>query len=120
MKAVDGRYRRGISECRSLFSDVNLEESDPEFGSDTERDPDSRSTTSLEDISKLHPDMLLYKATRARNLPVMLEAIALGANINWQNEEDEGRTPLIQAVQSVRRLFPVSLSNEIHGCVAGN
>ncbi|XP_076805780.1 arf-GAP with coiled-coil, ANK repeat and PH domain-containing protein 2-like isoform X2 [Clavelina lepadiformis] len=49
------------------------------------------------DISKLHPDLLLFKATEASNLPVMLLAKCNGANLNWQNDEDEGKTPLMQA-----------------------
>uniref|UniRef100_A0A8C5SQZ6 Arf-GAP with coiled-coil, ANK repeat and PH domain-containing protein n=1 Tax=Laticauda laticaudata TaxID=8630 RepID=A0A8C5SQZ6_LATLA len=52
----------------------------------------------LEDLRELHPGLLVYKASRARNLPVMAEALAHGANINWVNEEDESKTPLIQAV----------------------
>lgn len=84
-------------------SGIHLDDSEHDSGSDVERDPEVASTTSLEDISKLHPDMLLYKAARARNLPVMLEAISLGANPNWKNEEEEGRTALIQAVHSVRQ-----------------
>ncbi|XP_070560410.1 arf-GAP with coiled-coil, ANK repeat and PH domain-containing protein 2-like isoform X2 [Ptychodera flava] len=55
-------------------------------------------TTSLEDLSKLHPNMLLYKAAGANNLPVMLEAVANGASVNWVNSEDHGRCPLHQAV----------------------
>ena len=56
-------------------------------------------------MARLTADMLLYKASRARNMGVMLEALALGANINWQNEEDGDRTPLIQAMHSVGPLF---------------
>ena len=69
--------------------------------SEAEADADSQSTTSYEDFSKLHPDMLLYKAARARNLPVMREALALGADSNWQNEEDYHQTPLMKAIGSV-------------------
>lgn len=53
-----------------------------------------------EDISKFHPDLLLYKAANAHNLPVMCEALAFGANKNWSNEEDQNRTPLHQAIIS--------------------
>lgn len=53
-----------------------------------------------EDISKLHPDTLLYMAAAAHNLPVMCEAFALGANKNWTNLKDYNRTPLHQAVLS--------------------
>jgi hypothetical protein len=44
--------------------------------------------------------MLLFKAAQARNLTVMLEALANGADPNWVNEEEEGRTPLMKAVET--------------------
>uniref|UniRef100_A0A8C4H7K8 Arf-GAP with coiled-coil, ANK repeat and PH domain-containing protein n=1 Tax=Dicentrarchus labrax TaxID=13489 RepID=A0A8C4H7K8_DICLA len=49
-------------------------------------------------LRDLHPGALLYKASKARNLPVMAEALAHGADVNLVNDEDEGKTPLIQAV----------------------
>ncbi|XP_055562237.1 arf-GAP with coiled-coil, ANK repeat and PH domain-containing protein 3 isoform X4 [Falco biarmicus] len=52
----------------------------------------------LEDLRELHPGLLMYKAAHARNLPLMAEALAHGAEINWVNDEDENKTPLIQAV----------------------
>ncbi|KFU95382.1 Arf-GAP with coiled-coil, ANK repeat and PH domain-containing protein 3, partial [Chaetura pelagica] len=52
----------------------------------------------LEDLRELHPGLLMYKAAQARNLPLMAEALAHGAEINWVNDEDENKTPLIQAV----------------------
>ncbi|XP_036960637.1 arf-GAP with coiled-coil, ANK repeat and PH domain-containing protein 3 isoform X5 [Acanthopagrus latus] len=55
-------------------------------------------TSDPEDIRDLHPGALLYKASKARNLPVMAEALAHGADVNSVNDEDEGKTPLIQAV----------------------
>uniref|UniRef100_A0AAX7VSL4 Arf-GAP with coiled-coil, ANK repeat and PH domain-containing protein n=1 Tax=Astatotilapia calliptera TaxID=8154 RepID=A0AAX7VSL4_ASTCA len=55
-------------------------------------------TSDLEDLRDLHPGALLYKASKARNLPVMAAALAHGADVNLVNEEDEGKTPLIQAV----------------------
>ncbi|KAK3518719.1 hypothetical protein QTP70_008908 [Hemibagrus guttatus] len=54
-----------------------------------------------EDVRELHPGALLYKACQARNLPVMAEALAHGADVNSTNEEDEGKSPLIQAVIGV-------------------
>lgn len=59
-------------------------------------------TTSWEDMSKLDPNLLLYKASGARNLPVMLEALSNRADPNWVNMEDEGKTPIMRAVQTVR------------------
>lgn len=38
---------------------------------------------------------------QARNLPVMLEALAQGANPNWANPEEDSKTPLIKAAESV-------------------
>ncbi|KAI2649527.1 Arf-GAP with coiled-coil, ANK repeat and PH domain-containing protein 3 [Labeo rohita] len=51
-----------------------------------------------EDTRELDAGALLYKACHARNLPVMAEALAHGADVNSVNEEDEGKSPLIQAV----------------------
>ncbi|NWZ43787.1 ACAP3 protein, partial [Brachypodius atriceps] len=52
----------------------------------------------LEDLRELHPGLVMYRAAQARNLPLMAEALAHGADINWVNDEDESKTPLIQAV----------------------
>ncbi|CAG9835661.1 unnamed protein product [Diabrotica balteata] len=57
-------------------------------------------TVGEEDISKLQPDLLLYKASAAHNLPVMCEALALGADKCWINPDDRGRSPLHAAVFS--------------------
>lgn len=78
--------------------DIDLESSD---GSDIEDADDTTSTTSWEDMSKLDPNLLLYKAAQARNLPVMLEALANKADPNWVNQDDKGMTPLMKAVDTV-------------------
>uniref|UniRef100_A0A8C2J3K4 Arf-GAP with coiled-coil, ANK repeat and PH domain-containing protein n=1 Tax=Cyprinus carpio TaxID=7962 RepID=A0A8C2J3K4_CYPCA len=51
-----------------------------------------------EDGRELDPKTLLHKASRARNLPVMAEALAHGADVNSVSEEDQSKSPLIQAV----------------------
>jgi Arf-GAP/coiled-coil/ANK repeat/PH domain-containing protein len=51
--------------------------------------------------------MLLYKAARARNIYVMMDALAQSAQVNWANEDDNGRTPLIQGILSVSNHVPV-------------
>lgn len=66
-----------------------------------------------EDISTLRPDMLLYRAAAAHNLPVMCHAIAIGADKNWKNPNDNGQTSLFQAVHSVRFIVYVC----IHLCI---
>lgn len=58
-----------------------------------------------EDLSKLNPNLLLYKAAAAHNLPVMCHALALGASKNWINQDEGGSTPIHQAVLSVSKLF---------------
>uniref|UniRef100_A0A8C1HVQ5 Arf-GAP with coiled-coil, ANK repeat and PH domain-containing protein n=1 Tax=Cyprinus carpio carpio TaxID=630221 RepID=A0A8C1HVQ5_CYPCA len=58
-------------------------------------------TSDPEDLRELDPGALLYKACQARNLPVMAEALAHGADVSSVNEEDEGKSPLIQAVIGV-------------------
>nr|XP_018916307.1 PREDICTED: arf-GAP with coiled-coil, ANK repeat and PH domain-containing protein 1 [Bemisia tabaci] len=63
-------------------------------------DENNTSFVNEEDISKLEPDLLLYRASLAHNLPVMCYALALGANKFWCNKDDKGRTHLHQAVLS--------------------
>lgn len=57
---------------------------------------------SEEPVETLESNLLLYKAARVGNLGVMCEALALGADKNWSNPNDEGSTPLHQAVSGVR------------------
>lgn len=87
------------------------------FGNDLEKQPidgalyldsDQESTggedndnVGEEDISKLHPNLLLYKAAAAHNLAVMCEALALGADKNFQNPDDRQRQPIHAAILSV-------------------
>lgn len=51
-----------------------------------------------EDLSHLHPGALLYRSAALQNFPVMADALAHGADVNWVNVNDESSTPLIQAV----------------------
>jgi len=80
--------------------DDSSDESQSDSYSETD-DADLRSTTSLEDMSQLTANMLLYKAARARNITVMLDALSQFADINWKNNDDNGRTPLMQAIFGV-------------------
>ncbi|KAL6263637.1 hypothetical protein P5V15_006422 [Pogonomyrmex californicus] len=56
--------------------------------------------TDEEDIENLHPEMLLYKAAAAHNLPVMCAALAVGADKLWSNINDKSRNALHQAIIS--------------------
>lgn len=57
-----------------------------------------------EDLSGLHPGALLYRSAALQNFPVMADALAHGADVNWVNTSEESSTPLIQAVSVVRAL----------------
>ncbi|KAF7267981.1 hypothetical protein GWI33_018825, partial [Rhynchophorus ferrugineus] len=85
------------------------------FGSDLDKQPISNidlssdqestegeesETVGEEDISNLHPNLLLYKAAAAHNIPVMCEALALGAEKSWVNPDDKSRQPIHAAVLS--------------------
>lgn len=87
-----------------LFGDLDKQPLDDtiDLSSDQESTAgEGEDTVEEEDIDKLHPNLLLYKAAAAHNLPVMCEALALGADKQWINLEDRGRTPLHQAILSV-------------------
>lgn len=82
------------------LDDDSSDESQSDSVSETD-DADLHSTTSLEDMSRLTANMLLYKAARARNVTVMQDALSQFADVNWKNNDDYGRTPLMQAIFSV-------------------
>ncbi|XP_060730707.1 arf-GAP with coiled-coil, ANK repeat and PH domain-containing protein 1 isoform X2 [Tachysurus vachellii] len=51
----------------------------------------------VEDLSGLHPGALLYRSAALQHFPVMADALAHGADVNWVNVPEESKTPLIQA-----------------------
>ncbi|XP_076015951.1 arf-GAP with coiled-coil, ANK repeat and PH domain-containing protein 1 [Genypterus blacodes] len=53
-----------------------------------------------EDLSGLHPGALLYRSAALQNFPLMADALAHGADVNWVNVAEESSTPLIQAVSA--------------------
>ncbi|XP_073971357.1 centaurin beta 1A isoform X2 [Rhodnius prolixus] len=67
---------------------------------DSTEGEDNVSTVSEEDISKLSPTLLLYKASAAHNIPVMCQALALGADKLWVNPENHNTGHLHQAIMS--------------------
>ncbi|XP_063043292.1 arf-GAP with coiled-coil, ANK repeat and PH domain-containing protein 1 isoform X2 [Engraulis encrasicolus] len=50
-----------------------------------------------EDLSGLHPGALLYRSAAMQHFPVMADALAHGADVNWINVAEDSSTPLIQA-----------------------
>uniref|UniRef100_A0A336N3D1 CSON010356 protein n=1 Tax=Culicoides sonorensis TaxID=179676 RepID=A0A336N3D1_CULSO len=68
--------------------------------SDQESTSGEEDTIDEEEMDKLNPNYLLYKAALAHNIPVMCQALALKADKNWINVSDFDRTPLHQAILS--------------------
>uniref|UniRef100_A0A8C2YAM0 Arf-GAP with coiled-coil, ANK repeat and PH domain-containing protein n=1 Tax=Coturnix japonica TaxID=93934 RepID=A0A8C2YAM0_COTJA len=88
------RHEAGNASPAMLSSGGNLPVSEESSG-EAEIEQEA---SDLEDLRELHPGLLIYKAAQARNLPLMAEALAHGAEVNWVNDEDENKTPLVQAV----------------------
>ncbi|XP_065200219.1 arf-GAP with coiled-coil, ANK repeat and PH domain-containing protein 2 [Planococcus citri] len=90
------------SEKSILVFGANINEHLPEAPIFVSSDDDSVTSEDVaeEDISKLSPNLLLYRASGAHNLPVMCHAFAAGADPNWINVEDGNRVALHQAVKS--------------------
>lgn len=82
-----------------LFSNPLEEESEESSSGEVEIEQEVSSDP--EDPRELHPGALLHRSSRLHNLPLMAEALAHGADIHAASEE-EGKTPLIQAVMGVR------------------
>ncbi|XP_050084590.1 arf-GAP with coiled-coil, ANK repeat and PH domain-containing protein 2 [Anopheles aquasalis] len=76
--------------------DLLLLNSDQESTSGEE----DNSIMECEDLERLCPNYLLYKAASGHNLPVMSQALALGADKNWTNAEQADRTALHAAILS--------------------
>ncbi|XP_061664725.1 arf-GAP with coiled-coil, ANK repeat and PH domain-containing protein 1 isoform X4 [Syngnathoides biaculeatus] len=76
------RSATGLSELQKSNAGSNIDVNDEEE----------------EDLSCLHPGALLYRSAALQNFPVMADALAHGANVNWVNAAEEACTPLIQAV----------------------
>uniref|UniRef100_A0A3P9A621 Arf-GAP with coiled-coil, ANK repeat and PH domain-containing protein n=1 Tax=Esox lucius TaxID=8010 RepID=A0A3P9A621_ESOLU len=81
------RKCEGESEGEESSGEAEIEQ---EAGSDPEEPLPLRGLFS--------PWALLYQSSRLHNLPLMAEALAHGADVHSACEEEEGKTPLIQAV----------------------
>uniref|UniRef100_A0AAX7VTS5 Arf-GAP with coiled-coil, ANK repeat and PH domain-containing protein n=1 Tax=Astatotilapia calliptera TaxID=8154 RepID=A0AAX7VTS5_ASTCA len=82
-----------VKKCQRHNSSVRSEES-----SSGEVEIEQEVSSDPEDPRELHPGALLYRSSRLHNLPLMAEALAHGADVHAACEEEEGKTPLIQAV----------------------
>lgn len=67
-----------------------------------------------EDLSGLHPGALLYRSAALQNFPLMADALAHGADVNWVNLSEDSSTPMIQAVLVVSS----AIFTETRSCVS--
>ncbi|KAM4583077.1 arf-GAP with coiled-coil, ANK repeat and PH domain-containing protein 3-like isoform 1-T1 [Fundulus diaphanus] len=81
-----------------VFGSVTEEEEESEESSSGEVEIEQEGSSDPEDPRELHPGAMLYRSSRLHNLSLMAEALAHGADVHATNEEEEGKTPLIQAV----------------------
>uniref|UniRef100_A0A9L0I793 Arf-GAP with coiled-coil, ANK repeat and PH domain-containing protein n=1 Tax=Equus asinus TaxID=9793 RepID=A0A9L0I793_EQUAS len=105
---VERRFRRDSLFCPdeldSLFSyfDAGAAAAGPRKGAESEEssgEADGESEAwGLADVRELHPGLLAHRAARTCDLPALAAALAHGAEVNWADSEDEGKTPLVQAV----------------------
>uniref|UniRef100_A0A672FU46 Arf-GAP with coiled-coil, ANK repeat and PH domain-containing protein n=1 Tax=Salarias fasciatus TaxID=181472 RepID=A0A672FU46_SALFA len=82
----------------SVVDSVTEEEEESEESSSGEVEIEQEVSSDPEDPRELHPGALLHRSSRLHNLPLMAEALAHGADVHSASEEEEGKTPLIQAV----------------------
>uniref|UniRef100_A0A8P4GGD1 Arf-GAP with coiled-coil, ANK repeat and PH domain-containing protein n=1 Tax=Dicentrarchus labrax TaxID=13489 RepID=A0A8P4GGD1_DICLA len=87
------RYEPGNASPANLSAGEESEES-----SSGEVEIEQEVSSDPEDPRELHPGALLHRSSRLHNLPLMAEALAHGADVHTASEEEEGKTPLIQAV----------------------
>uniref|UniRef100_A0A8C0C6P0 Arf-GAP with coiled-coil, ANK repeat and PH domain-containing protein n=1 Tax=Balaenoptera musculus TaxID=9771 RepID=A0A8C0C6P0_BALMU len=106
--STEPRFRRDSLFCPdeldSLFSyfDAGAAAAGPRKGAASEEssgEADGEAEAwGLADVRELHPGLLAHRAARTRDLPALAAALAQGAEVNWADAEDEGKTPLVQAV----------------------
>ncbi|XP_053432625.1 arf-GAP with coiled-coil, ANK repeat and PH domain-containing protein 3 isoform X2 [Nycticebus coucang] len=83
----------------SMVDSVREEEGVESEESSSEVDVDAEAEAwGPADVRELHPGLLAHRAARTRDLPALATALAHGAEVNWADVEDEGKTPLVQAV----------------------
>ncbi|XP_016044874.2 arf-GAP with coiled-coil, ANK repeat and PH domain-containing protein 3 isoform X3 [Erinaceus europaeus] len=108
--AAERKFRRDSLFCPdeldSLFSyfDAGAAAAGPRTGTESEEssgEADGEAEAEAwgpADVRELHPGLLAHRAARTRDLPALAAALAHGAEVNWADTDDEGKTPLVQAV----------------------
>ena len=91
----------GKHHVSSVELDSDQESTDGE-GGEGEGEGETCWTPPHDPLSLLCPNMLLYRAARAHNLPVMLQALALGADPEWRcgTDGEISRSSIHQSIMS--------------------
>uniref|UniRef100_A0A8C5NE40 Arf-GAP with coiled-coil, ANK repeat and PH domain-containing protein n=1 Tax=Gouania willdenowi TaxID=441366 RepID=A0A8C5NE40_GOUWI len=97
-RCISTQGRHSSSQCFNPSFALTLTEEESEESSSGEVEIEQEVSSDPEDPRELHPGALLYRSSRLHNLPLMAEALAHGANVHAASDEEEGKTPLIQAV----------------------
>merc|ERR1712141_474213 len=72
-----------------------------ELDSDQEStDGEDEATQNGEPLGELDANRLLFRASRVHNVPLMSQALALGADRNWINDEQFSSSPIHQSILS--------------------
>ena len=89
-----------LSLVSSVIIDITVHCSAYFFKESTDEESEIKWVPPHDPICNLTSELLLFRASRAHNLPVMLEALALGANIEWRHSEEGLCPPIHQAIMS--------------------
>ncbi|XP_046707938.1 arf-GAP with coiled-coil, ANK repeat and PH domain-containing protein 2-like [Silurus meridionalis] len=97
LKSADSGIHTSTDGSREMLnSSSNTSLSEPDV---QEAEPVHESPPLPPCVVECSPSLLLYWASCASSLSDMVEALALGADVNWAHGEDQRRTALMQAVQ---------------------
>ncbi|KAI5613892.1 arf-GAP with coiled-coil, ANK repeat and PH domain-containing protein 2 isoform X2, partial [Silurus asotus] len=97
LKSADSGIHTSTDGSREMLnSSSNTSLSEPDV---QEAEPVHESPPLPPSVVECSPSLLLYWASCASSLSDMVEALALGADVNWAHGEDQRRTALMQAVQ---------------------
>ncbi|XP_035268247.1 arf-GAP with coiled-coil, ANK repeat and PH domain-containing protein 2-like isoform X7 [Anguilla anguilla] len=101
VKSPDSGIQNSAEGSREMLATTPSTSSlgDPETESTLPLAGSRRGSALIPEAKDCSPGLQLYWAAAARDFPSMAEALAHGADVNWVNEQDDRRTPLMMAVQ---------------------
>ncbi|XP_064186088.1 arf-GAP with coiled-coil, ANK repeat and PH domain-containing protein 2-like isoform X2 [Anguilla rostrata] len=101
VKSPDSGIQNSAEGSREMLATTPSTSSlgDPETESTLPLAGSRRGSALIPEAKDCSPGLQLYWAAAARDFPSMAEALAHGADVNWVNERDDRRTPLMMAVQ---------------------